>query len=200
MSDIKVIELNCPGCGARVSISQKECDWCHRPIVISTYNSVMNMSFGEVNKYIETYKSLEMNSSNVSGLNKAMGICYLKLRFYKEALNAFHRAFENDFTDDEAAFYAAVCALGGKKAFVNKREEIDKALQYINAAISIKCKGIYYFFLSYIKYDYFERKRFKSEPNYRECLAVAMEHGFSHLDKQYLFEMLNINAPKTLDI
>ena len=32
----QVVELNCPGCGARVSTAQKECDWCHKPIIIST--------------------------------------------------------------------------------------------------------------------------------------------------------------------
>ena len=40
----QVVELNCPGCGARVSTAQKECDWCHKPIVISTFNSVYSIS------------------------------------------------------------------------------------------------------------------------------------------------------------
>lgn len=35
-----VIEMNCPGCGARVSTGQSECEWCHKPIIISTFNSV----------------------------------------------------------------------------------------------------------------------------------------------------------------
>lgn len=33
-----VIEMNCPGCGARVSTGQSECEWCHKPIIISTFN------------------------------------------------------------------------------------------------------------------------------------------------------------------
>ena len=28
-----VIEMNCPGCGARVSTGQSECEWCHKPII-----------------------------------------------------------------------------------------------------------------------------------------------------------------------
>lgn len=44
----QVVELNCPGCGARVSTAQKECDWCHKPIIISTFNSVYSMPMPEV--------------------------------------------------------------------------------------------------------------------------------------------------------
>ena len=52
----QIVELNCPGCGARVSTSQKECDWCHKPIVISTFNSVYSMPMPEVNKYAGAYR------------------------------------------------------------------------------------------------------------------------------------------------
>ena len=51
-----VIEMNCPGCGARVSTGQSECEWCHKPIIISTFNSVYSMPMPEVNKYAGAYK------------------------------------------------------------------------------------------------------------------------------------------------
>lgn len=47
----QVIDLTCPGCGASVSISQKECEWCHKPIVISSFSAVSSMSSLEINKY-----------------------------------------------------------------------------------------------------------------------------------------------------
>ena len=77
---------NCPGCGARVSTAQKECDWCHKPIVISTFNSVYSMPMPEVNKYAGVYrKALTENPDNTE-LNKSIAMCYLKLKMYDKAL------------------------------------------------------------------------------------------------------------------
>ena len=89
----QVVELNCPGCGARVSTAQKECDWCHKPIVISTFNSVYTMPMPEVNKYAGVYrKALTENPDNTE-LNKSIAMCYLKLKMYAKALEAFENLF-----------------------------------------------------------------------------------------------------------
>ena len=93
----EVVELNCPGCGARVSTGQKECDWCHKPIVISTFNSVYSMPLPEVNKYAGAYrKALSENPDNTD-LNKSVAMCYLKLKMYDKALAAFEKAIEDYF-------------------------------------------------------------------------------------------------------
>lgn len=194
----QVIELNCPGCGARVNTGQKECEWCHKPIVISTFNSVYSMSMPEVNKYVGTYrKALSENPDNKE-LNKSIAICYLKLRILDKALTAFEKAIEENFDDSELYFYAAVCALGGKKAYLNQRPTIDKALEYINAALMIEPKGIYYYFLAYIKYDYFARKHFRTSPDYQECLALACDVGLSDYDIEQLFTLLNVIRPEVM--
>ncbi len=194
----QVVELNCPGCGARVNISQKECDWCHKPVVISTFNSVYSMSMPEVNKYVGTYrKALGENPDN-GDLNKSIAMCYLKLKMVDKALTFFEKAIEGDLDDSELYFYAAVCTLGGKKAFLNQRPAIDAALEYVNAALMIEPKGIYYYFMAYIKYDYFERKRFRVSPNYLECLRMAEDTGISEFDTDQLFEILNVARPETM--
>ena len=194
----QVVELKCPGCGARVSTEQKECDWCHQPIVISTFNSVYSMPLPLVNKYVGAYrKALSENPDN-GDLNKSVGMCYLKLKMVDKALSAFEKAIEENFDDSESYFYAAVCSLGGKKAFLNQRPTIDKALEYINAALMVEPKGIYYYFMAYIKYDYFERKYFRTSPNYRECLRMANEAGLSESDINQLFEILNVSRPDTI--
>ena len=87
---------------------------------------------------------------------------------------------------------------GGKKAFLNQRTTIDKALEYINAALMIDTKGIYYYFMAYIKYDYFERKHFTTSPNYRECLTMANNAGLSDHDIEQLYEILNVARPETI--
>ena len=122
-------------------------------------------------------------------------MCYLKLKMYDKALAAFEKAIEDYFDDSETYFYAAVCLLNGKKAFLNQRPTIDKVLEYINAALMIEPKGIYYYYLAYIKYDYFERKHFRTSPNYQEALQMAVDAGLSDYDIEQLFAILGVARP-----
>lgn len=191
----QIIELNCPGCGARVSTGQKECDWCHKPVVISTFNSVYSMPIPEVNKYAGAYKKALGEHPNNDELNKSVAMCYLKLKLYDKALTAFEAAIEDDFDDSETYFYAATCLLKGKKAFLAQRADINKCIEYINAANMIEPRGIYYYFLAYIKYDFFERKYLNTSPNYTECLKMANDYGTSQYDITMLFDILGIAKP-----
>lgn len=191
----QVVEINCPGCGARVTTGQGECEWCHQPIVISTFNSVYSMPMPQVNKYAGAYrKALAENPENTE-LNNSIAMCYLKLKLYDKALPAFELAIEDNFDNSETFFYAAVCLLKGKKAFLAQRADIDKAIEYINAALMIEPRGIYYYFLSYIKYDYFERKYLNTSPNYQECFQMSCEMGTSEFDKEMLFNILGVARP-----
>lgn len=191
----QVVEINCPGCGARVTTGQSECEWCHQPIVISTFNSVYSMPMPQVNKYAGAYrKALAENPENTE-LNNSIAMCYLKLKLYDKALPAFELAMEDNFDNSETFFYAAVCLLKGKKAFLAQRADIDKAIEYINAALMIEPRGIYYYFLSYIKYDYFERKYLNTSPNYQECFQMSCEMGTSEFDKEMLSNILGVACP-----
>ena len=126
------------------------------------------------------------------------GICYLKLKIYDKAQAAFEKAIEDNFDNSEAFFYAAICLLQGKKAFLHQRPTIDKILEYINAALMIEPKGIYYYFLAYIKYDYFARKYFKTSPTYGEALAMATDAGLSAFDVEQLYGILGVTRPECL--
>lgn len=194
----QVIELNCPGCGARVSTEQRECEWCHKPIIISTFNSVYSMPLPEVNKYAGAYKKALAENPDDMSLNNSVAMCYLKLKLYDKALPAFEKAMEDNFDNSETFFYAAVCLLQGKKAFLAPRPSIDKIEEYINAALMIEPKGIYYYFHAYIKYDFFQRKGYKTQPTCQELLAEARQAGVSEHDKQQLFAILNVARPEVL--
>ncbi len=191
----QVIELACPGCGARVSTGQHECMYCYKPIVISTFNSVYSMPMPEVNKYAATYRKALAENPDDQNLNTSIAMCYLKLKLYDQALLAFEKAMEDNFDNSEAFFYAAVTLLKGQKAFLAPRANIDKIGEYLNAAVMIEPKGIYYYFLSYIKYDYFQRKYLNTSPNYKEALDMAMENGVSDYDIEQLFSILNVQRP-----
>ena len=191
----QIVELNCPGCGARVSTGQKECEWCHKPVVITTFNSVYSMPVPEVNKYAGAYRKALGENPNNDEINKSIAMCYLKLKLYDKALVSFESAIEDNFDDSETYFYAAACLLNGKKAFLASRDKIDKAIEYIDAANMIEPKGIYYYFLAYIKYDFFERKYLNTSPNYVDCLRMANDLGVSEYDKNMMYDILNVSNP-----
>lgn len=190
-----VIEMNCPGCGARVSTGQSEYEWCHKPIIISTFNSVYSMPMPEVNKFAEAYRKALAENPDNQELNNSVAMCYLKLKLYDKALPAFEKAMEDNFDNSETFFYAAVCLLKGRKAFLCNRPEIDKIEEYIHAAIMIEPRGVYYYLLAYIKFDYFNRKFFKTSPTYQEALAMAQQQGYSPFDAEQLFGILGVERP-----
>lgn len=152
----------------------------------------------EVNKYAGAYKKALMEHPDSVELNKSIAMCYLKLRLYDKALISFEKAIEDNFDDSETYFYAAVCCLNGKKAFLTQRPVIDKALEYINAALMIEPRGIYYYFMAYIKYDFFERKYLNTSPNYRDCITLARQAGTSDADISMLYSILGVDRPSVL--
>ena len=196
----QVIDLNCPGCGGGVTTSQKQCNFCGRPIVITSFSDMQSFSPLDLNKYASAYrKSLSDNPDN-DALNMSIGMCYLKLKLYDKALPAFEKAIEDNFDNSETFYYAAVSLLKGKKAFLALRNDIDKIVEYLNAAIMIEPRGIYHYFLAYIKHDYFERKYLNITPNWEETLQIAIQSGIPSADVAQLFEVLQVEIPECMNV
>jgi len=194
----QIVEMTCPGCGARVQINQKTCEWCHAPIVITSMSDIFSMSMPDINKYSKSYeKDLSENPDNAV-INNSVAMCYLKLGFYDKALEKFDKAIEQDINNWETYLYAAVCLLKGNKAFVTQRADIDRIEQYINAALLIEENGLLRYFQAYIKYDYFKRKFLKTSPTWEEALHQAKADGFSSADVNQLFQLLKQDIPSCL--
>ena len=194
----QVHDNTCRNCGAAADIGQTKCRFCKQPILISTFNSVYSMPMPMVNQYAATYREALQSEPGAKDLNNNLAMCYLKLKLYDKALVAFEKAMEDNFDNPETFFYAAICLLGGKKAFLAKRPEIDKIEEYINAALMIEPRGIFYYFWAYIKYDYFNRKFFNTSPTYQEALREAHGAGVSPYDIEQLYGVLGISRPEAL--
>jgi tetratricopeptide (TPR) repeat protein len=150
------------------------------------------MTMPMLHKYAKAYRqALDTNPDN-GDLNTSIAMCYLKLKLYDKALNAFEKAIENNFDNSETYFYAAICLLRGKKAYLTPRAAIDKIEEYINAALMIEPRGIYYYFWAYIKYDYFYRKCYNTSPTYEEVLSLARRAGVSEYDTEQLWGILGV--------
>ena len=194
----QVHDTACRNCGASADIGQTKCLYCKQPVLISTFTSVYSMPMPMVNQYAATYREALQNEPDARDLNNGIAMCYLKLKLYDKALGAFEKAIEDDFDNSETFFYAAICLLGGRKAFLAQRQTIDKIEEYINAALEIESRGIYHYFWAYIKYDYFERKYLNTRPTYRELLSNAHAFGVSQFDIEQLYGILSVVRPESL--
>ena len=196
---VKAHGVECSGCGrSPSSIGQTECEWCGNVILVSTFTSVDSMPMPMVNQFAAANRNALQKDPDNPRLNSSLGMCYLKLKLYDKALAAFEKAIEDNFDNPETFFYAAVCVLGGKKAFLVQRPQINKIEEYINAALMIEPRGIFHYFLAYIKYDYFERKYLNTSPNYREAMATANQMGLSPFDIEQLYGVLGVSRPDEL--
>ena len=193
-----VHNTQCRSCGAPADIGSTKCIYCKQPVLISTFNSVYAMPMPMASQYAATYREALQGEPQAKDLNNCIAFCYLKLKLYDKALLAFEKAMEDNFDNPETFFYAAICILGGKKAFLTQRPQIDKIEEYINAALMIENRGVFYYLWAYIKYDYFERKSFNTNPNYREVLKMAKDAGVSPHDIEQLFGILGVEKPEDL--
>lgn len=191
----QIVELECPGCGVPITTSTRQCPQCFREIVISTFNSVNAMSPLDINKQANAYRKAMVNHPDDKTLNMSIAFCYLKLKLYDKALPCFEKAIEDNFDNSEVYFYAAIALLKGKKAYLTPRPIIDQIEEYLQAAIMIEPKGIYYYFWSYIRYDHHYRKSYMMSPNYRDLLGQAQQAGLSQTDVEELYSILEVQRP-----
>lgn len=196
----QIIDIKCPGCGEPVNTSQKVCAYCGRQVVISTFNSVYKMPIPQVNKYANTYmKALNENPDNQE-LNTSIAMCYLKLNLYEKALPFFEKAIENNFENSELFFYAAVCLLRGQKAFNTPMSDVKSATKYVMAAIMMEPRGVYYYFLAYVKYDFYERKCLNIFPDYSTELQNSKNNNVTYADIDMLFDILGKPIPEQIKL
>lgn len=189
---LEVINIRCPGCGAPVDTSEKNCKYCGRPIVITTFNSVYGMDMKDAMKYKGAYqKTLEEHPENPE-INLSMGMCLLKLNMYDKAYEKFDKAIEDSIDNPEAYFWAAVSLLKGKRPFLQMRNIVDQAIELANTARMLEDRGIFSYFIAYLKYDYYQLKRLKQEPSYIEELQRA-SNSVTQEDIRMLSDILKID-------
>ncbi len=186
---VEIVELKCPSCGAPVTLETKVCEYCASPIVIRTVNN----TFSSFTKEPDT-QSTEQKENN----NASKAFSFLKAKLYDRALAAFEAIIANDFNNSDAHFYAAVASLKGKRPFLASPTTIKKAEEYLQTAIAIEPKGIYYYLWAYIRLDHHFKKFYKASPNYKELHTKAMQMGLTPTDVNELYSILDVEKPSDL--
>ena len=102
---------------------------------------------------------------------------------------------EGEPCDPDSYLRASVKLLGGKKPFLAKHSDIDRIDAYMKAALKMEHSGILLYFWAYVKYDFYERKFLRTEPDYRSLLREAREAGVTEKEIEALFAMLELKRP-----
>ena len=191
--------VKCQQCGdsyeADKLVNGEICPTCDKPYQIKNYKTVAKMPPPQINKYITTIQTQLAENPKDKQLNGSLGICFLMLKLHDKAFPFFDKAMEDNFSDPNPYYYAAVCLLKGKKAFLAMRPEIDKIMNYLDAAISLEPQPVFYYFQAYIKNDYFERKHLSSKPDSQELLETARQNGLSDDEIAAFYELLGVERP-----
>lgn len=190
--------LKCPICGASVSIDQEQCEYCDNPLFITSFNAMESIPMPQISQHLASCRQVLAQDPDNKDVNISAAMCFLKLKQYDFALQAFKKAMPYNFDNSEVFFYAAVCLLQGKMPFLHLRPTINKILSYMESALMIEQRGIYYYFLAYIKLDYFKRKFLNTTPDYQQLLMQAKQHGVSAYDVQQLFALIGTQRPAGL--
>jgi tetratricopeptide (TPR) repeat protein len=191
--------VKCQQCGDSYELDRlingEICPTCDKPYQIKNYRTAAAMNPPQINKYITTIRTQLAENPGDKQLNGSLGICFLTLKLPEKALPFFEKAMEDNFADPNPYFYAAICLLKGKKAFLAMRPDIDRIEKYLDAAISLESRGIFYYFRAYIKYDYFNRKHLNSTPGYQEFLEAAQQNGVTDDEIAELYNVSGVEHP-----
>ncbi len=188
MTTIRSVNLQCPGCGAPIRADAERCEYCGRPLTVTSFTSVDEM------------QSPLAGTSSSGGPVLGSALSALKLHQYERALPLFEQAMAHNPNNSEAAFYYAVCLLKGKKAFLASMPAVKKAIECLESAVRIDPRGIYYYFLAYIKQDFYARKHLRISPDYQEELMKAVKNHVTKTDIKILFDFLGVQIPAELQI
>lgn len=184
----------CPCCDAVINPDDNNiCPCCGSHVTVSS-SILASMPTMQVGKYAKGYSKMLANDPDNQELNGYAAMCYLRLRLYDRAMPLFEKAIDENFESAEPYFMAAICLLRGKIPFVAQRADINKALDYLNAAVSLDEKAIHHLLLGYIKQDYFDRKFLNIDPSTQDEYDRAKTLGLTEDDEKTLETLLAVNS------
>lgn len=188
----EILIYECPSCGAPAQINSNVCLYCKAEFIIRSLNSLSGLNKGGIDKYIASYKKAAAADPNNTEINAAMGMCYLKLGLYDFASKYFRKAIEDMIENSDVYYYAAIAEFKGKRPFLVLLPNIRKIESLIEAAITISPKGKYYFLLSVIQNDFYDRKKLNNQYNYNELLDLARENSIAEDEIEEIYQYVPV--------
>ena len=167
--------LECPQCGGPVRMDERECSYCHSPILVKRVQDLDKKRPMEINKYIKAYQNFLKNHEGKSPeVFTAMGICHLKNGMYDQAVNALEKAVSLLSEEGDSYFYLAVAKMKGKRPYLQTLSTIKSVVQCLETALSIEPCGRYYYLLYLIQKDFYEKKRLRNGKKSEDLCQQAL--------------------------
>jgi hypothetical protein len=123
------------------------------------------------------------------------GLRHIRLRMHARALDDLKLAMSADGVNPDVYYLSAVAKLNGQKAFVASLACIREVEELIQAAIVLEEKGLYHYFLAYVRYDYYERKSLHGPTAWQFSLSRAWSLGVELDELTSLFTLLSVANP-----
>jgi hypothetical protein len=125
----------------------------------------------------------------------AAGVQHLDLGLRREAVEDFRLARASDPRNQDAYYLGAVAQLDGKKAFLASLQCIRESEELIQGAIGLEDRGIFYYFLAYVRFDYYERKFLRAPAPWQLSFVAACSRGLTQGQIDSLFKLLSVENP-----
>jgi tetratricopeptide (TPR) repeat protein len=168
----------------------KRCEYCDRPLTITSFSDLHGLGPTDVCKHIRSYQSgLDQDPDNATW-HSSLAMCYLKLGLHAEAVTHFEEAMDLEPANSELYFYCAVASLAGKRPFTAGLVAVKRACELARAARKLEVRGTYSIFLGYLYRDYYARRSLNPPTSESEAVAAARQSGVSAADRQLMTEML----------
>lgn len=167
---------------------------------LSTFEGVDVPSGGYFNAMMERIVSLlesRRPTDNKSQNNSdavANAVRMINYGMYDKAIAALEEAMQTDISNADLYFYAAAALLSGKRPFLVPKATIEAAIRYLTVAIDIEEKGIYHFFLAYIKSDFHKKKMLRILPDCNTEAHMAAVCGTTEGEKLALAKLLRVDS------
>lgn len=123
------------------------------------------------------------------------GLRHIELGMHARAYEDFNLAMNFDAGNPDVYYLSAVAALNGQKAFLAPLSRIREVEGLIQAAIRTTERGVFHYFLAYVRYDYYERKSLRPPASWRLSLAQARRLGVRTDEINSLFSLLSVANP-----
>lgn len=192
---ITVQILKCKGCGANLSPSISKCEYCQSENIITTKENPFKLDKKISKQYSNYYKSkAKENPSDVEALF-SVGLFYLKMKLYDLAATNFENAIKIEPDNADLYYYYSLSLIKGRRIKTLKFPEIKKVEEYLNTALQLDDKEVFYYLSGLIKQDYYNSNGLLNRgKSLQELLTEAKECQSDPEETEVLFD--NIIIPE----
>jgi tetratricopeptide (TPR) repeat protein len=120
---------------------------------------------------------------------------HLRLGLHAKALDDFKRAMDTETANPEVYYLSAIATLGGIKAVLVSLRRIRECEALIHSALRLEPRGLFYYFLAYLAFDYYDRKGLRAPIPAHSLLELAWKASVTAKEIQSLFALLSVENP-----